>query len=428
MGDTLSTIAGALRGYVPECPLATVYDMVKDAYRALINFPTDSWAFQFGQSQMICYQSIMGNCYAVQGSTTIQQVVADNGMASFTFAAAGSGNSVGDILYPIGYSGGQIVIDTVNGSGGALTGHISNAGANFQQASGITTYSSGSGTGTTINVTGLGNGVLPGDRTTIVGRQAMFGGQAPIYSIVDNQGQTTYVLDQPYGGVTGTVSFEITNIYWTPTDPNLERLMCLTDPPNGCQLPTSFTFEELNNIDPQRSQAGGTPYLLADVDMNVAYLAALPSGVTDSFGQSSGSQPVLRKEIYPRQQANYNYPYFYKKWIPDLTPANPNPIAYFSRRGDVIKKRAMADLVMWEGPAILGRRANPVSHNLYMAEFARMAQDLQMADQSMMQRSFSGYLAATKLPWPAGYLGSTFAQVHPALDSSVGVPFGGGDW
>jgi hypothetical protein len=424
--DTLSTLVGYLRQFVPEVPLGLAQAMINDAYRALINFPPDGWSMTYGQAQFICYQSITGNCYAIQGSNLIQQVMANNGIAAFTVNNPGSGNAPGDVLTLIPYSGGQITVDTVNGSGGMLTGHVSNAGANVRVAQNVPTFSSGSGTGTTLNVTALGTGQLYGDRTTIVGRQALFAGQAPIYSIVDNDTATEFTLDQGYSGTTGIVSFEITSVYWTASDPNLKRLMCLTDPPNGCQLPTSFNFEELNNIDAQRSQSG-TPYLLADVDINAAYLALLPDGVTDSYGQSNTSQPVVRKELYPRQQANYAYSYFYEKWIPDLTPANPNPISYFARRGDVIKKRAMAELVMWEGPQILGRKANPVAHNIHMADFYRLAQDLQMTDQSIMQRSYQTLLAMTKYPFPDAYYGSSFAQVHPFLTADVGVPYAG-DW
>ena len=425
MADNLTTLTGYLRQHVPEVPLGLAQTMINDSYRALLNWPTDGWSFQYGQANFICYQSITGTCFAIQGSNLIQQVIASNGMAAFTIANPGLNNQVGDVLIPVGFSGGSIVVDTVDGGGGMLTGHISNAGANYTLSSNVQTLSDGSASPTPpiVNITALGNGVLPGDRTTIVGRQAVFGGEWPCCSIIDNDTTTEFTMDQPYSGVTGQVAFEVTNVYFTPSDPNLKRLMALTDPPNGYQLPTSFQFEELNNLDAQRSQSG-TPYLLADVDMNSAYLAQLPDGVTDSFGQSNTSQPVIRKEFYPRQQANYSYPYFYERWIPDLTPANPNPIAFFSRRGDVIKKRAMADLVMWEGPLVLGRRANPVSHNIYMADFNRLAQDLQMTDQSIMQRSFSNFMAMTRLPWPAILAGSSFAQSHPACSSDVGMVFG----
>ena len=424
MPDTLQSMAGALRNYVPECPLASIYDFLKDGYRALLDFPTDGWSLLFRQAQMVCQQSITGNAYCIQGSTLVQNVVASNGMAAFTIAAKGMGNSPGDVLSLIGFSGGQITVGTVDGGGGVLTGSITNAGANCTLKNAVPTFSSGSGTGCTVNITALGNGVLPGQASLIAGRQAIFGGEWPCYDIVDNPTTTSFTLATGYSGVTGIVSFEITNVYWTPSDSNLERLVCLTDPPNGYQLPTSFTFEELNNVDPPRSQSG-TPYLLADVDINVAYLEALPDGVTDTYGQTNASQPVLRKEFYPRQQANYAYPYFYKIWAPDLTPANPVPMAYFARRGDIIKKRAMADLVMWEGPAILGRRANPVSHNIYMAEYMRMAQDLQIRDASIMQRNYGTWLSATKMPYPLALAGSSFAQLHPACDDSVGVPFWG---
>lgn len=418
MADTLQTMTGYLRLQCPSVPLGLAQGMIKNGYRELLDWPTDGWSFQFGQSQMVCHQSIMGQCYMVQGSNMAQNVVPTNGIAAFTIGNPGLSYAAGDLVYPIGFSSGWLTVLTVDGSGRILTASLTNPGANFTLAQNVTTYSSGNATGATINVTALGNGALPGLASIIAGRQAIFGGQWPCYDIVDNPSANTFTISSAYGGVTGIVGFEITNVYWTPTDPNLERLMCITDPPNECQLPTSFTFEELNNIDAQRSQAG-TPYLLADLDINTAYLAALPNGVVDSFGQTNQSQAVLRKEIYPRQQANYAYPYFYKKWIPDLTPANPNPISYFSRRGDIVVRRAMADLALWEGPEILGKKSNPVASNIYMSQFRQMAQDLQIKDQSMFQRSYGMWLQQTKWPYPEAYMGSGFCQIHPQVGSDM---------
>ena len=421
MSDTLQSMAGYLGQYVPECPLGLRYKMIRDGYRALLDFPTDGWSFQYGTGNFITYQSLFGSCTAIQGQTLVQNCVPTQGMGTVSIANGGSAYGIGDLLYPIGFSGGVLTVATLNGSAVA-TATITNAGANFTISQNVATQTNNAGTGCTVNVLTLGNGQLPGDRTTIVGRQVLFGGEAPIYSIVDNQSGSSFVLEQAYGGTTGSVGFEITNIYFTPKDMNFGGLMSFADPPNGCQYPYSFTFEELNNVDAQRSSAG-TPYLLADTTMNDYYLSQLPAGVTDSFGYSNTSTAVPRKELYPRNQANYVYPYFYRKWIPDLVNPASTPINFFARRGDIIRTRAMADLSMWTGPAVLGRQANPVAHNIHMAEFQKRAQELQIKDQSIMQRSFSMYLSMTRLPFPAAFWGSSFSQLHPELSNEVGVQF-----
>jgi len=100
-----------------------------------------------------------------------------------------------------------------------------------------------------------GNGSLPGNRTTIVGRQCLFKGRAPIFDIVDNPDGHTFMLAEPYAEVSGPVNFEISNVYFTPelANSNFESMRVFTDPPQGVQIPFGFSIEEINNIDPQRT-------------------------------------------------------------------------------------------------------------------------------------------------------------------------------
>ena len=423
MADNLFTMAGWLQQFVPEVPYGVAAKMVRDTYRELLDYPPDGWSFQYGSGQFITYASIQGTCLPIQGSTLVQNVTIGNGISTATVNAGGTSYSNGDLLYLQNGGYGIATVATIGGSGNVLTVTISNPGSNNRTCSGLPTTTNNNGTGCTLNITALGAGGLPADRTTIVGRQCLFGGQSPIISIVDNQNQTSFVLESPYAGITATVAFEITNVYLTPIDQNFERLMVFIDPPNGCQYPFSFTFEEINNIDPQRS-ASGTPYLLADVDWNTYYLSQLPAGVIDSFGYSNTSTPVPRKELYPRNPSPYNYWYHYKKWQKDLIASADTPLAFFARRGDAIREGALAKLSMWEGPQILGRRANPVVRNVHQSRFNELAQNLQIKDSSIMQRSFTTMLSATKMPYPLAFAGSSFAQLRPQLDSSVGQPFG----
>lgn len=268
---------------------------------------------------------------------------------------------------------------------------------------------------------------LPGNRTTIVGRQVLFSGQAPIYDVVDNSSASAFTIGEAYGGVSGSIAFEITNVYFTPeiSRNDFESLRSFTDPPMNVQLPYSFTFEEINNIDPQRSSAN-TPFLLADAGWNTAYLAALPSGVIDSLGYTSASSPLPRKELYPRQQSNYNYRYWYKKRGKALiNPSDPLPGFI---RGDAIFEGCLADLAMWDGTPASPRRPNPVKYNIHEKKFNQLVQDMQIIDGSVMQREYTTMLASTRLPYPQAFYNSAWAQLHPSSTADIGgFAFGVGD-
>jgi hypothetical protein len=262
---------------------------------------------------------------------------------------------------------------------------------------------------------------LPGDRTTLVGRQMLFGGRAPIYSIVDNPTTSTVILDQPYGDVSNSsASYEISNIYMTPERPDFERLHSIKDTRNNWQLWRSLHSEELNAIDPQRSSQG-TPFFAADLTYNTQYLAQLPSGVIDSFGYSNSSDPLPRFELWPRQQADFVYPYLYKRAIPDLVNPNDKPIG--AVRGDIVLEGALAELASWPGsPTLPNPKYNPVQYNIHRRRQRELIDSALLRDRSIMERDLSWVSAYFNLPYapiPAA-LSARFAQSHVLTGAVLG--------
>ena len=422
--NTLWSMSKKLTLYESTLPMGLAMYFIQSRYKQVFDSPDDAWGVQFGDGLFLVAQSIFGNCTATYGSTLFTNVVAQQGIGSVTVAAAGNGYNVGDTVLPLAGAasaglGAVLTVATVTaGPGsGVATLTVTNPGYNWTEISNVATAAiTGAGTGLIINISTLGNGALPGNRTTIVGRQAIFQGIAPFYDIIDNSTANSFQTVNPWGLPTQVVSFEISNVYFTPDSlhSDFERLITWVDPPFGVQYPFTFTFEEINNIDAQRSGTG-TPFLLADSGWNSAYLAALPAGVTDSFGQTNQSQPVPRKELYPRQQQVYQYPYRYKRRVKDLVNPNDMPQGLLAGRGDILVEGALADLSLWPGTANYQRNPNPVAFNVHQKRFDILMQELYNKDQSQMQRSFQSLLSNTRLPFPAAFWGSSFAQIHPGL-------------
>lgn len=272
-----------------------------------------------------------------------------------------------------------------------------------------------------VTVTALSQGSIPGDNTTIVGRQVLFSGQAPIYSVTSNPDATTFTMDQPYGLATGSVSFEITNVYFTPeyTRSDFERLVAIVDPPNNWQLPFDIHFEELDNMDPQRSSTG-SPWLLADVGWNYQYLSSLgvdSSGnlIVDSFGNTKNSSGLPRKEFWPRMTSAYVFPYIYKRRISDMTNPTDKPLGFI--RGDVIFEAALASASLWPGTAtVRNPMLNPINASTHERRFQTMLHQMRVIDASVIERELTWVASYTRLRYPPMYYSARFLQQH------IGVP------
>ncbi len=273
---------------------------------------------------------------------------------------------------------------------------------------------------TLITATAVSQGTIPGDNSTLVGRQVLFAGMSPIYSIIDNPTTTTFDIDQPYGNITkAAINFEISNIYFTPPA-DYERLIAIVDPPNNWQLPFDIHVEELNNEDPQRSSTG-TPWLLADVTWNSQYLALLPAGITDSFGQTNASASRPLKEIWPRQQAAYVYPFVYKRRLSISNPTVDQPAGFM--RPDIIIEKAKADCCAYPGTSLVPNLAyNMINSQNHWARAEKMLQDFRLIDASIAERSLDWVGTYTKMKWNP--MSARFTQQHVMTPGGFGSYWG----
>jgi len=266
------------------------------------------------------------------------------------------------------------------------------------------------------NVINFTTGGLPGNNTAIVGRQVLFGGRAPIYTIIANPSATSFTIDQPYGESTNAaIACQIADIYFTSEKEDFERLVSFKDPRNNWQLRTNVHAEELNSIDPQRMSAG-TPSVLAGLNYNTEYLAQLGSYV-DCIGKTANSTPLPRFELWPRQGAEYLYPYLYKKRAPEFTTPDSRPLGAI--RGDVIVEGALADVCRWPGTSsVPNPMANPVLGNVFESRYQKLVDELVNKDRSIVERSMTYVNTYMNLPFPPIGLGARFYQSHV---STMGV-------
>lgn len=342
---------------------------------------------------MSVYASIFGTASIVRRSNTVT-LTPKGGITGISLVTPGQNFQAGDTLYLVNGCNGVVTVNTIGVGGAISTWTLSNIGAGYTTTTSTQAYG-GNGTGATFSITSVGNGVLPGDNTTLVGRQIMFGGMAPIYTITANTTTTTCAIDQPMGDLTNSaVSFEISCIYFTSERPDFERLISFKDVVNSWQLWRDVHADELNAWDAQRSSAG-TPTILANLTYNSQYLAQLTG--TDYIGLTSASAPLPRQEIWPRQQADYVYPYLYKRHLDDLNLPIDTTIGAVS--GDIIVEGALADLCMWPGtPEVPNPKRNPVEYNIHQKRYNELLQTARMRDHAIMERDLSS--AYTNLPYP----------------------------
>jgi len=264
---------------------------------------------------------------------------------------------------------------------------------------------------------------LPGDDSTIIGRQILFQGRAPVYTIVGNPDASTIKIDSGYGGITASgINFDIADMYFVPPA-DFERLITIADPPNNWQLPFDIHTEELNNMDPQRSSVG-LPWLLADIGWDQQYIAALGnkadgSPVVDIYGRTRYSAPRPLKEMWPRKMTNYVFPYLYLRRVPDLVLPGDTPAGFV--RGDVIFEGALADLSAWPGtPEVPNPKANPVWYNIHEKKFREELTAIELIDRSVMERDLTWVVSYTRLRYPPYFYSSRFQQSHLGLPVGIG--------
>ncbi len=419
-GDSYIDMARRLRLWSPTLPFPLAQQFIKNRYRQTVNDQT--WSFSYAEGQMTVFASIFGNAAVIRTSNTVV-LTPNGGITGISIVSAGVNFQAGDVIYLVGGCNAQVTVNTVGGGGQIATWTLSNVGCGYSTSSTQSPSQSygGNGTGATFSITSVGNGVLPGDNTTIVGRQILFGGLAPIYTIVQNPDTQTVVIDQNVGIQTQSqISFEVSCIYFTSERTDFERLETFKDTVNSWQLWRDVAADELNAWDAQRSSAG-TPTILANLTYNTEYLALLTPGIPDYIGLSSTSTPNVRQEIWPRQQADYVYPYLYKRAVPDLQ--NNTDTTLGAVTGDIIVEGALADLCMWPGtPEVPNPKRNPVEYNIHQKRYNDLVDRAKYRDHAIIERDVkNAYMNTSYAPWPFDGLSARYYQNH----APVGLVYGG---
>lgn len=206
--------------------------------------------------------------------------------------------------------------------------------------------------------------------SAMVGRQLVVSGRAPFYTIATFVSTTSITLDRVYAGTTGSdKTYEIVQVYMiAPSD--LIRLDSVLDPDNWLRLRLNWTQEQLDSIDPERSNTSAGP---------------TPRAVAAASFSSTG---VPRYELWPRPTGAKSYPVRYTKRLADLSANSDTPIEQI--RGDVLRYGALAQLALWPGTA---ESPNPFHsldlHKEYETLFQREIDYLERLDQEIRMDSLS---------------------------------------
>lgn len=251
-------------------------------------------------------------------------------------------------------------------------------------------------------VTGVTGVTLPGDRHTIVGMQCYFNNMAPVYDIVDNLSPSSFTVFPAWGGWSAsanqTQSFMISNSFFTPSaSQQFERFISFVDPIYSKQMRTNRRIEWIDKIDKMRTSVG-TTLAWAARGANADYIAALPAGVTDMFGQTNASTPVPRWEPWPRQVAPYVWYYSYKSRLSELVNPTDTPAGFVNDQ--VIIEGALADACAYPGtPSLPNPQANPVLAQTHNRRFQELLTDARLIDKSVAQGDATDIDDMISLPW-----------------------------
>ena len=179
----------------------------------------------------------------------------------------------------------------------------------------------------------------------MVGRQFRAGANNPIYTIATRVSDTEITLDRVWGGATLTgQTYEIYRAYQTvPSD--FHSFLTAVDQAQAWQLTTNVGQDELDLIDPQRTDSG-QPWVLSFHDYDT---------VT--------SPPLPRYEAWPHVKSQYVIPFLYEIRPTDLEDTGAVLPRY--ARGDMLLEMALAECARWPGPDTA--RKNPY-FNLGLAD------------------------------------------------------------
>lgn len=176
-------------------------------------------------------------------------------------------------------------------------------------------------------------------------RQFRAGANAPVYTISARVSDTEITLDRVWGGASASAqSYEIYSAYVTvPSD--FHAFMTVVDQSQAWQLATNVGQDELDILDPQRSDSG-QPYVLSLHDYD-----------------SLNSPPLPRYEAWPHVKTQYVVPYLYEARATDLDDSGAALPRYI--RGDILLEMSMAECARW--PGVSKEQPNPY-FNLGLAD------------------------------------------------------------
>ena len=251
-------------------------------------------------------------------------------------------------------------------------------------------------------------GVLPGDNS-IVGWQLMINGQIPFYNVVAGGDPQVVTLDGPVIEQTASgVACRLIQAYFMSEKPDFEKCITMIDRLNQWQFRRNVPQEEIDNIDAQRTFIS-PPEWLSSLGFNDEYLALLPPGVSDVYGQTNQYQPQPYFEEWPQSTVQQPYPYLYKRRMPDLVN-DTDPLPGFIR-ADVLREGALADLCNWPGTeAVKNPKYNPINANWHAKRFEDRVVDMIFRDEQVTQRTLKSFLGSTQ--WGYGPVSARWFQNH----------------
>lgn len=231
------------------------------------------------------------------------------------------------------------------------------------------------------------------------GRQIRISANTPLYTIqsVDAVAQTLE-LDRNWLSTTVTAAaYSIYSAY--PTVPSdFHSFITVVDMAQGWQLPWNIGQDELDRIDPWRTNSG-VPWLLSFHDN---YAGTTATVITP---------PLPRYEAWPHQLAARTLSFLYETRAVDLQDSGAALPRYI--RGDILLEMALEECAQWPGPST--EKKNPY-FQLGLADRHRTRAEQLIAEAQRQDEEVSMYNVRyqgwAQMPFSIDSMGDAWAQSH----------------
>lgn len=234
--------------------------------------------------------------------------------------------------------------------------------------------------------------------SSMEGLQIRIGGNTPLYTIYEVPDATTITLDQNWLGTTVTAQlYKIFKAYATvPSD--FHSFITVVDMIQGWQLPWNVGQDELDRIDPWRTNSG-TPWLLSARDY------------TSGTANNPISPPLPRYEVWPWQFSSHDLSFLYETQPIDLSDAGATLPRYI--QSNLLLEMALEECAQWPGPS--SDKKNPY-FSLGLADRHRnraeqLIVEAQRQDEEVAMINVR-YQRLSQLPFSTDVMGDKWAQVH----------------